>query len=231
MLQLLQRIKESLLHLAFPHVCEGCGSDTLSADHYLCLHCLDALPTTNFFLHKDNPVEGLFWGRIPVEEGGAQFYYTKESMMQHLMQQFKYRGHKELGIYLGRLMGHALQASGRFHDVDALVPLPLHTSKERRRGYNQAALLCAGIAEVWKKPVVGNAVVRTEATESQTRKSRVERWQNMEGKFRIKDEQALSGRHVLLIDDVVTTGATLEACGQALKTAPQLRLSIATLFF
>lgn len=228
---LLKEIKDSLLHLAFPHVCEGCGTDNLQADHILCLRCLSSLPQTNFHLHPNNPIEKIFWGRIPVVHATAQFYFTKESMMQHLMHQFKYKNNKEIGLYLGKLMGFALAASNRFSFVDALIPLPLHKSKEHKRGYNQAAILCEGIAGVLGKPVLKNIVVRPEQTETQTKKGRVQRWQNMEGKFALNNNTAIEGKHVLLIDDVITTGATLEACGREILKAGNVQLSIATLCF
>jgi ComF family protein len=228
-MQLLNALKEALLHLAFPHVCEGCGTDTLHPDHYLCVHCLDALPKTYYPLHDDNPVEQLFWGRLPIEHAAAHYYFTKESTMQHLVHTFKYRHHQELGRYLGRLMGYDLLDSGRFAEIEALVPLPLHPAKEGQRGFNQAAVLCDGIAEVLGKPVLKEVVIRAEFTETQTRKSRVERWQNMQGKFQLADTRAAEGRHILLVDDVVTTGATLEACGSVLLQVPGLRLSLITL--
>lgn len=226
---LMHAIKEALLHLAFPHVCEGCGTDTLPSDHYLCVHCLDALPKTYYPRHDDNPVEQLFWGRLPVAQAAAHYYFTRESTMQHLVHQFKYHGHQELGRYLGRLMGYELLAAGRFADIDALVPLPLHPAKEGQRGFNQATVLCEGIADVMGKPLLKQVVIRPEFTETQTHKSRVERWQNMQGKFQLADTHAAEGRHILLVDDVVTTGATLEACGSVLLQVPGLRLSIATL--
>lgn len=228
-MRLLTVLKEALLHLAFPHVCEGCGTDTLHPDHYLCVHCLDALPKTFYAGHDDNPVEQLFWGRLPIEQAAAHFYFTKESTMQHLVHQFKYYGHQELGRYLGRLMAYDLIVSHRFSDIDALVPLPLHPLKERKRGFNQATVLCKGMAEVLDKPVLKDVVVRSEFTETQTRKSRVERWQNMQGKFQLVNTAAAEGKHLLLVDDVVTTGATLEACGNVLLQVPGLRLSLATL--
>jgi ComF family protein len=228
-MRLMHLLKEALLHLAFPHLCEGCGTDTLHPDHYLCVHCLDDLPKTGFPQHDDNPVEQLFWGRLPVEHAAAHYYFTKESTMQHLVHEFKYHGHQDLGRYLGRLMGFDLLLSHRFSDLDALVPLPLHPAKERQRGFNQATVLCEGIAEVMNKPLLTDVVTRPEFTETQTHKSRVERWQNMEGKFRLSNTKAAEGRHVLLVDDVVTTGATLEACGSALLQVPGLRLSLATL--
>jgi ComF family protein len=226
---LLNDIKDSLLHFLFPHVCEGCGTDVLEADHLLCLKCLSSLPKTEYQFYPNNPVEKIFWGRLPVASATAFCYFTKESLMQHLMHQLKYRGHKDVGLYLGRLMGFALEASNRFRYVDALIPLPLFAAKERKRGYNQATLLCEGMAEAMNKPVLKDVVVRTTHTESQTKKNRVERWLNMEGRFELAKPEAIKGKQVLLVDDVVTTGATLEACGAVLLQAENVSVSIATL--
>lgn len=168
---------------------------------------------------------------MPVTSASSQYYFTKESMMQHLMHQFKYKGNKEVGIYLGRLMGWALHESNRFSFVDALIPLPLHKSREHKRGYNQAAILCEGIANVLNKPVLKNVVIRPEQTETQTKKGRIQRWQNMKGKFELANPQAIEDKHLLLVDDVVTTGATLEACGQEILKAKNAQLSVATLCF
>lgn len=228
---LIKEIKDALLHLAFPHVCESCGTDNLQVDHILCLRCLSSLPNTNFHLHANNPIEKIFWGRIPISSATSQYYFTKESMMQHLMHQLKYKGNKEVGLFLGRLMGWAMAESNRFSSVDGLIPLPLHKSKEHKRGYNQATLLCEGISSVINKPVLKNIVTRTAHTETQTKKSRIQRWQNMEGKFELVNASAIETKHLLLIDDVVTTGATLEACGKELLTAKNVQLSIATLCF
>ncbi|HRE38330.1 MAG TPA: phosphoribosyltransferase family protein [Chitinophagaceae bacterium] len=225
---LLREIKESVLHLLFPHVCTGCGSDLLSKDSALCMRCVEAMPETQFELHAGNPAEKTFWGRLPVAAASAQFYFTKESLMQHLMHQLKYKGNKELGIQLGRIMGEQLKNSGRF-PVDALIPLPLFPAKERRRGYNQATVLCHGMAETMHVPVLNTVITRPQHTETQTKKGRIERWKNMEGKFVLTDKAAIENKHILLVDDVVTTGATLEACGNELLQAENVRLSIATL--
>ncbi len=189
------------------------------------------MPQTGFYLHANNPIEKLFVGRVPVFEATAQFYYTKESMLQRLMHSFKYRGNKELGLYLGGLMGEALATSNRFTTIDALVPLPLFGAKERQRGFNQATILCNGIAEVLKKPVLKEIATRKQATETQTKKNRIERWQNVEGRFEITNAAIAEGKHLLLVDDVVTTGATLEACASELLKIPGVQVSIATLCF
>jgi ComF family protein len=226
----LHEIKDSFLHLLFPHICDGCGSDMLGKESTLCMRCMEAMPETNFELHADNPVEKKFWGRLPLLQATAQYYFTRESLMQHLMHQFKYKRNRELGFQLGKMMGESVKRSGRFV-VDALVPLPLFPAKEKRRGYNQATILCEGMAESLQVQVLKEVVIRSQHTDTQTKKGRIERWQNMEGKFILVKPEAISDKNVLLIDDVVTTGATLEACGAELLKAENVRLSIAALCY
>jgi ComF family protein len=183
------------------------------------------MPETNFHLHANNPVEKIFWGRLPIISATAQYYFVKESLMQRLMHQLKYKGNKELGKQLGRLMGYELQKTNRFNKPDFLVPLPLFASKEKRRGYNQATVLCEGIAEVMNIEIARDVIVRTQHTETQTKKGRIERWQNMEGKFEMTKPGKIQNKNILLVDDVITTGATLEACGhELLKASPKLSI-------
>jgi ComF family protein len=226
-----KEIKNSFLHLLFPHVCNGCGSDTLNEDNMLCMRCISELPETNFHMHSNNPVEKIFWGRIPLVSATAQYYFSKETRMQHLMHQFKYKGNKDLGKQLGFLMGNDLLQSNRFKNIDALIPLPLFRAKEKRRGYNQATVLCEGIAEIMKKEILTDVIIRTQHTETQTKKGRVERWINIEGKFELIKPEKIRNRNILLVDDVITTGATLEACGQELIKPENVGLSVATLCF
>jgi len=224
-----KEIKESLLHVVFPHVCDGCGSDLLNIESRLCIRCLSSLPETNFEIHRNNPVEKDFWGRLPIINASAHLYFTKESLVQHLMHQLKYKGNKDLGLQLGRLMGNALKNAHRFNKIEALIPLPLFPSKEKKRGYNQATVLCEGIAEILSLPILNKVITRPQHTETQTKKGRIERWKNIEGKFQLINSLAIQNKHLLLVDDVVTTGATLEACGNELLTAENVKLSIATL--
>ncbi|MFC0774548.1 ComF family protein [Terrimonas alba] len=224
----LKEIRDSVVHLLFPHICSGCGNDILDPSSALCLRCMDAMPETNFELHANNPVEKKLWGRIKLESATAQYYFTGESLMKRLMHQFKYKGNKELGLQLGKMMGESISRSRRF-DVDALIPLPLFAAKEKKRGYNQATVLCEGIAESLQVPVLKDSIIRSQHTDTQTQKRRIERWQNMEGKFILVKPETIRDKHLLLVDDVITTGATLEACGAELLTAENVRLSIATL--
>jgi len=226
-----KEIRNSVLHLLFPHVCNGCGSDILNEESLLCMRCISELPETNFHLHSNNPVEKIFWGRIQLVSATAHYYFSKETRMQQLMHQFKYKGNKDLGHQVGYLMGNDLLQSDRFKNIDALIPLPLFAAKEKRRGYNQAAVLCEGIAEILRIEILNDVIIRTQHTETQTKKGRVERWQNIEGKFELINRGKIRNKNILLVDDVITTGATLEACGQELIKATNVGLSVATLCF
>ena len=227
----LQAAQEALLHLFFPHTCAGCGTDVLSSRQQLCASCIHALPQTHFVTHANNPVEQSFWGRLPLRAAAAVYYETKGSLLQRIIYACKYGGNKELGLALGRLMGTALNNSNRFGKIDALVPLPLHPKKERKRGFNQSLLLCHGISEETGIPVLKNAVRRNTPTQSQTRKNREQRWENMKDRFEITRATALQHKHLLLVDDVTTTGATIEACGRALLQADEVSLSVLTLAY
>jgi ComF family protein len=187
-----------------------------------------SLPVTGFERHANNPVEKSFSGRLPFVSATAQYFYNKESLIQKLVHEVKYRGNRELGLQLGKLMGDQLKAGGRLFP-EVLIPLPLFPARERKRGYNQAALLCEGISASIGVEVQSRVISRPAYTETQTKKGRIERWKNMEGKFILSDPGSIAGKHVLLVDDVITTGATLESCGTEILKAPGVQLSIAAL--
>lgn len=216
------------MHLLFPHLCEGCGNDLLKPGALLCLRCMESLPVTRFEMYGGNPVEKRFYGRLPVEQAAALYYFTKDSLVAKLVHLVKYKGHQKLGIQLGRMMGDALLQSGRF-PADALLALPIFPAREKKRGYNQSALLCQGMAEYLNLPILQQVISRPHQTETQTKKGRIARWKNIEGKFVLTDLPAISGKHILLVDDVITTGATLESCGAELIKAPGCKISIACL--
>ncbi|MBA4196901.1 MAG: ComF family protein [Chitinophaga sp.] len=231
MLSTLQSYIKDFTHLIFPHHCEGCGTDVLNDEDLLCAKCLHELPVTNYFSSHGNPVEKIFYGRCKIESAASAFYFTKDSLLQHLLVQLKYKSNKEVGYFLGKLAGLQMQQSNRFKNIDALVPLPLNPKKESKRGYNQAAIICDGMAEVLQIPVLNNAVERVLFTETQTKQDRIHRWQNMENVFAIKDLTGMQGNHILLVDDVVTTGATLEACANAILKNKNVKVSIATVAY
>lgn len=221
-------IQNSLSHLLFPHNCLGCATDILNQKDLLCAKCNTQLPATNFATASNNPIEKIFYGRLNIQQATASYYYTKDSLIQHLLVQLKYKGNKEVGTYFGKLLGMHLSQSNRFSNVDAIVALPLNPKKEFKRGYNQAMAICQGIEDVWHKPILHNIVIRKIFTETQTHENRINRWHNMDGVFAITDTKAIEGKHILLVDDVVTTGATLESCGSEILKIPNTQLSIAT---
>jgi Predicted amidophosphoribosyltransferases len=230
-LKFLSEVTNALTHLIFPHLCEGCSSPHLAEKEYLCSYCYSELPETIFFDSENNPVEKLFIGRLMVEMAGAQFYYTRNSIMRKLMHEFKYKGNVSLGSYLGNLMAHSICNSKRFNDIDLVIPVPLYNKKQRKRGYNQAEVLAASISIKLKKPLLTSVVVKQFESESQTKKNRIERWNNAEGSYVVLDINLINNKHILLVDDVVTTGATIEACGRAIKRYANCKLSIATLCY
>lgn len=216
-----------VFHLFYPCICIGCGSDVIDNGNFLCLQCIHDLPKTHFHLHANNPLEKIFWGRIPVTSAMSEVYFSKESIIQNMIHEFKYRGNKNAGRYFGNLMGKSLINCNRIK-VDMIIPLPLFEKKEKMRGYNQAEILCDGISEIINKPVIKKNVIRKVFTDTQTKKHRTERWKNVENTFHVTNSQQLEGKHILLVDDVVTTGATLEACGSEILKTNNTLLSIAT---
>lgn len=209
-------------------MCVACGRRLVTQERYLCLHCMEDLPRTRFHADPANKVAQLFWGRVPVEHATAWLFFRKGSRYQRLVHYLKYKGLKEIGDEMGRLFGSELKGSP-FEEVEVVVPLPLHRKRERQRGYNQSEWIARGIADSLGIPLSVGNLVRSRITSTQTRKNRFERWQNVEGIFTVLRPQEYTGRHVLVVDDVVTTGATLEAAVVALRDAGSSRVSLATL--
>jgi ComF family protein len=213
--------------LYFPKNCPACGRPLKLFGANICGRCSQNLPETHFFEAPNNPIEKIFYGRLPISAGAAAWYFHKNSALQALLFQLKYKSNKDVGLFIGKQMGALLAASERFSSIDALVPVPLHPQALSKRGFNQAALICEGIGQVWHKPVLTGAIARTKHTSTQTKQTRAERWDNMEDAFTIKDPTSINGKHLLIIDDVITTGATIEACGKTLLTIKDVRVSVA----
>ncbi len=220
---------EALMRLFFANLCAGCDQPLSRGEKMVCLRCLFELPETGFHLLEANPVEQLFTGRIPVSAATACYFFHKNVSLQHIIHQFKYHNRKEAAVFMGALMGNMLKQSVQYAYIDGIIPVPLHSKKQMLRGYNQSELLSEGIAGVLQAPVIKDGLVRMTATESQTKKSRLDRWQNVKDAFQIVKPAALKGKHLLLVDDVITTGATIEACAEALLHIPGVKVSIAAL--
>jgi len=221
-------VLEDTLGLVYPNVCVTCGKSLPQGCRYLCPSCLYRLPRTHFHKDPDNPLAMVFWGRVRIEQAAAWFHYTKGSRYPQLIHAIKYSGRTGLGMTLGRLYGAELKESP-FAEARLIVPVPLHPRKQRKRGFNQSECIGRGLARALQIPLVTTNLWRTVNTKSQTRQTRLERWKNVENVFRLRDPEALQEKHVLLVDDVVTTGATLESCAGVLLGVPGTRVSIVAL--
>jgi ComF family protein len=193
------------------------------------MRCLCDLPKTDFHERKDNPVKELFTGYKNVVEASSFLYFEKDSVTQEIVHSIKYYGDKNLARYIGRLAAMELYPSKIYSSIDAIIPLPLHRKKERKRGYNQSEYISFGIADIYHKEIDNKSVMRTVYTESQTKKKMYERHINVENIFKAVDIQLLTGKHVLIIDDVITTGATVSACIDALSEVPNIKISVFSL--
>jgi ComF family protein len=202
-----------------------------SKEHFICLHCYANLPRTNFHKIKENPVEKIFWGRAPLEKATSFLYFTKRAKVQNLMHNFKYRGFQEIGNKLGRIFGAEIYKDKFLDDVDLIIPVPLHKRKLKKRGFNQSEIIAKGISEESGKKLETDILIRGVFSETQTRKNRFDRWMNVSKIFQVNKPKELDNKHILLVDDVVTTGATIEACYQAMKEAADIKMSLATLAF
>ncbi len=215
--------------LFFPKNCEACGRALTRNEDVLCFDCLFGLPRTHFCKELDNPIMQMYAGRLKLERATALFSFQKGSRYRKLLHSLKYRHKPEIGIVLGRELGAEMISSGNFSGIDYIIPVPLHPNREKKRGYNQSERIGAGISEVTGIPVLTGILVRNAETQTQTKMNKEERWQNVSGKFILTDIEMLKDKHVLLVDDVITTGATTESCGGVLLGIEGLKLSIAAL--
>ncbi len=217
--------------LFYPKLCEACGVSLSAHEQVLCTSCIYHLPRTNYWKEQGNPVERIFWGRVQLEHACAFFFFAKGSRFRKLLHKLKYNGKKEIGVELGRRFGMELKEAVLYQTVDVVIPIPLHPKKQRKRGYNQSEQIAAGIAGVTGWKLDTESVMRNLYTETQTRKSRMERWENVSDVFAVKHPERLQNKHVLLVDDVVTTGATIEACAARLLEIESCRVSVVTLAY
>lgn len=219
----------SFISLLFPRCCVVCGRPLAKGEECICAMCNINLPRTNYHLQKDNQVEQLFWGKIPLERATSFFFYRKGSDFRQILHQLKYGGQKEIGAIMGRYMASELTVSGFFEGIDVIIPVPLHKRKQRIRGYNQSEWIARGISAVTGIRIDTEVIVRRKHTDTQTRKSTFERWENVDGIFELHHAESLKGKHLLVVDDVLTTGATTVACASRLVEIEGVRISVLTL--
>ena len=217
-----------LTAIFYPSQCKICGVRIKKSADVLCVFCLSDLPHTGFQHFAENPAETMFAGRLPIYFAHSEFYFSPQGGIRKLIHELKYKGNRDAGRYLGRAIGKSLQSSFKTANIHSLIPLPLYPDRQAKRGYNQAAIICEGINETTGIPIDVNSIVRKKQTETQTKKHRTDRWKNVCDSFCIIDKSQISGKNILLVDDVVTTGATLEACGSVLIREGGGQIAIAT---
>ena len=222
---------DDFISLLFPRLCYGCGNHLMRNEKLICTECYILIPRTNYHLKPDNPVSQLFWGRCLIEQAAAFSFYTRDSRIKKLIHQLKYKGIREVGTELGRIYARTLKSSGFMNDIDLIIPVPLHPSKKRQRGFNQSDLISLGISEVSGIPMETGILERKTVTKTQTRKTRYDRWTNVEDIFRVTDQGRIRNMHILLVDDVITTGSTLEACASELLKVENVKVSVAALAY
>ncbi len=220
---------EHFFSLFFPRLCLACQQQAPPSEHFICIRCQFFLPKTNFHLEPENSFTEKFWGRVKLQAGAALYHFTKGGRTQALIHQLKYKGKTKLGYKLGELYGRHLLQSPVFSTVDLIVPVPLHPKKKRLRGFNQSELIVHGLSDTMQKPWTSDILIRKEMTATQTQKNRMDRFENVRQAFHLVDQAAIRGKHILLVDDVLTTGATLEACALVLQEANDVKISMVTI--
>jgi ComF family protein len=224
-------IYDDFISLLFPRLCYGCGDHLLRNEKLICTDCYVQIPRTGYDKEIDNPVAKLFWGRCLIEKAAAFSFYNKGSRIRRLIHNLKYRGITEVGIELGKIYGRSLKNSGFTDDIDLIIPVPLHYSKRKIRGYNQSELIASGISETSGVPLDLGSLNRIKSSDTQTKRSRYDRWTNVEGIFTVTGPDTIRGKHILIVDDVITTGSTIESCANELLKIEGVRVSVVALAY
>lgn len=220
-----KEILAGLADMAWPNLCLLCERPLMRGEQHVCLNCLYELPAIHEASFQENKTADRFLGKIEFVRAASGFRYNKDSSIQKALELLKYKGEKEIGRCLSRVSAQRLYDQGFFKDIDALIPVPLHKRKQKKRGYNQSEWIAKGMSEVTRIPVHTEILGRSVHNTSQTTKNLWSRWENAQGLFELKNAAIFNGKHLLLVDDVLTSGSTLEACGQVLLQIPGLRIS------
>jgi len=222
---------KDIFNVFFPKVCLCCHEQLSSNEITVCLTCRHDLPLTNFSFEAENLVEKSFYGRIPIENATALFYFLKKGKVQQLIHELKYNKQQQVGNFIGNWLGDEIVESNRFKDLDYIIPVPLHRKKLKFRGYNQVTVFGESLAEKLNISYNSTILVKISSTKTQTKKLRLDRWKNVQELFFVQNNFDLKNKHILLIDDIITTGATLEACCKAFNTIEGLKISIACMAY
>lgn len=221
----------NFMSLVYPNLCQLCGRSLFRGERSICLKCHHHLPKARFAEDASNPAAQVFWGRVPLKVVVTAFLYNKGNAVQQLIHAFKYRGVREIGILLGEELGNEILKSNYGDNIDMIIPVPLHPKKQKKRGFNQSEIIARGVASVVDAELNTSTLYRKAFSSTQTRKTKYQRWENVENIFGIKNSDEIKNKHILLIDDVITTGATMEACAQVLLQVEEVTLSVGAVAF
>ena len=223
---LLFQYLQNFSELLYPKLCGGCGNHLYENEEVVCVYCRASLPLSGECDFENNASEKLFWGKVSITAAASFLFFQKKSSTQHLLHQLKYQQKENIGEWLGEQFAYSLQSKGRFAAVEIIIPIPLHPSRIKFRGYNQCDAIARGMASVLQIPIVNGVLTRSVATQSQTKKNRFQRFENMESVFSVSQASAIKGKNILLLDDVLTTGATLISAAQVLQQAGSNKLFV-----
>ncbi|MGY8943080.1 MAG: ComF family protein [Flavobacteriales bacterium] len=225
------KLLKDLFYLFYPNICANCNEQLLQNEKVICTFCRHDLPLTNFQSYTKNKVSRIFSGRITIEKAYALLFFRKQGVTKNLIHDLKYKGNEEVGVFFGNWIGEIVAKNKEFSTVDFIVPVPIHAKKKKIRGYNQVTKFGECLSMHLKVPLNEDVLIRQSATKTQTLKSRFERFNDLESKFSAKNTSIFKEKHILIIDDVITTGATLEACAQELLKTPGIKISILTMSY
>ena len=218
-----------MLNLFFPKVCYACSHLLTDNENHICTSCRHNLPVTNYHFENNDAVEKVFYGRIKIEQATALLKFQKKGIVQHLLHNLKYRGHETISAVLGEWLGNELKTVEAYNNIDVVIPVPLHKNKLKKRGYNQVAKFGVEIAKALNAEYIDSVLIKTTATKTLVFKKRIARWNNSNEIFTIANKDLIKGKHILLVDDIITTGATIEACANILNKADNIKISVATM--
>jgi|TARA_B110000971_G_scaffold219256_1_gene259926 ComF family protein len=222
---------KDLFYLFYPSICSNCSEQLLQNENVICTFCRHDLPLTNFTSYTKNKVSAIFFGRVTIEKAYSLLLFRKEGITKNLIHDLKYRGNEGVGIFFGNWLGEILMKNKEFSTVDLIVPVPIHLKRKKIRGYNQVTKFGERLSTYLNIPFIEDVLVRQSSTKTQTLKARFERFNDLETKFLVNNTTQFKGKHLLIIDDVITTGATLEACASALLKTPNIKISILTMAY
>lgn len=225
------KILKDFFKIFYPELCANCDSQLSQNEKTICTFCRHDLPLTNFLNYSDNKITKTFYGRVTIEKATSLLFFRKKGITKNLIHELKYKGNEEIGTFFGNWLGEILKDNNEFSDINFIIPVPLHPKKMKKRGYNQVSKFGEKLSYHLKKPFLENVLLRTSTSKTQTFKARFERFNNNDTKFQLNNTSIFKNKHILLIDDVITTGATLEACTKELQKTANVKISILTIAY